>query len=108
MPTFMGSFLATTPSPSISLCPLWIFSILSVLNSQKRNTEDTNNHREIDLELLVTIRVFEAGLSPRFGGCRGPSSLRRVPRRLRERLLRPGSGSRLSRWPSRAFLDRLI
>src|SRR3979409_1553309 len=108
MPTFIGSFLAPTPSPGNSLCPLWLFSVLSVLNSEKLNTEVTKNHREIGLELLITTRASGANLSPRFGGCRGPSSLRRVPRRLRERLLRPGSGSRLSQWPSRAFLDRLI
>src|SRR6266403_5856253 len=152
MPTFMCSFLAATPAPSCSLCPLWLFSVLSVLNSEKLNTvvtknhreidvslsvfgssasppgpqcslwlfsvlsvlnseklntEATKNHREIGVELLITTRASGANLSPRFGGCRGPSSLRRVPRRPRERLLRPGSGSRLSRWPSRAFLDRL-
>src|SRR6266403_5560072 len=60
MPTFMCSFLAATPAPSCSLCPLWLFSVLSVLNSEKLNTVVTKNHREID----VSLSVFGSSASP--------------------------------------------
>jgi hypothetical protein len=40
-------------SPLCPQCSLWLFSVFSVLNSEKRNTEDTKNHREIGLGLSL-------------------------------------------------------
>ena len=38
--------LCAWASPLSPRCSLWLFSAFSVLNSEKRNTEDTKNHRQ--------------------------------------------------------------
>ena len=43
-PSFSG--VDYSPPPGSPPCSLWLFSVFSVLNSEKRNTEDTKFHRE--------------------------------------------------------------
>jgi hypothetical protein len=43
-------------SPLNPLCSLWRFSAFSVLNSEKRNTEATKNHRAAEPQRKVCAR----------------------------------------------------